>query len=219
MSQNRPNNVIVEENHPTLSSGPDKKCPGQAIYSELNYEKLRNDRISEVDNYYRDVLKKYEENKKKYNTQFKDTAAEANTTQAELEQKTGDGASPDEIQEGTETLKPLVVKLNNQLLEIARQVMEDNEKTGKGVYQQYQDLKTQEAELDKLMNNVSKLENNLDTESNVQLTRNSRMDTSYERGRGTYSWYVVLVYLNIVVLLFLIVYMITLSGYMDQFRF
>jgi hypothetical protein len=193
-------------NHPTLSEGTSEKCPGKAIYTELNYEKLRQNRMKELDTYYQKVLDKYEQNKREYNQQFQNTAKEANNVAAEFEEKTGPDATPDQIQEGEATIKPTIIRLNKQLLQIATNVLNDNEHTGKSLMQQYQDLKKQEVELNKLMNNVSKLEDELNMEENKQLTRDARMKTSYEVNQNSYYWYTGLVVVNFLLIMFLIIY-------------
>lgn len=199
----------MSNNHPVLSD-PDPKCPGKAIYSELNYEKLRNNRLNEVEAYYSKVLKKYEQNKRIYNQKFTTTAKEANNIEAELAEKMSPDASNDQKLEGNETIKPKVIKLNKQLLEIARNVMNDNEHTGKTLLQQSQDLKNQEKNLNKLLNNVAELEKNIDQEKNDQLTRNTRMETSYDKSQGSYYWYMGLVMINFILIIFLTIYMILL---------
>lgn len=181
-------------NHPTLSDGK-PTCPGKAIYSELNYEKLRNDRLKEMEGYYAKILKKYETHKKEY------------------DEKTAPDASNDAKLESEETIKPVIVRLNNQLLEIASKVVNDNEHTGKGLMQQYQDLKVQEEELNKLLNNVSKLENEVESQENTQLTREARMKTSYETSENSYYWYMGLVLVNFTLIMFLIIYMILIVAY------
>jgi hypothetical protein len=204
--------VNTNNDHPALSN-KEPKCPGKAIYSELNYEKLRDDRLQTIQSYYSKVLKKYEQNKTIYNQQFTTTAKVADNKEAELENKTGPNASNDEKLEGNETIKPLVIKLNKKLLEIATNVMNDNEHTGKGLLQQRQDLEKQEKELYKLLDNVSKLESNLEQEDNIQLTRNSRMESSYDAGQSSYYWYMGLVIINFILIVFLTIYMILLSQY------
>jgi hypothetical protein len=181
-------------NHPTLSDG-NPTCPGKAIFSELNYEKLRNNRLKELEVYYSKILHKYEENKR------------------EFDEKTIPDASNDAKQESEETIKPTVIRLNNQLLEITTKLVNNNEHTGKGLMQQYQDLKIQETELNKLMNNVDKLEEQVDTEKNTQLTRETRMKTSYDVSQNSYYWYMGLVMINFILILFLIIYMILILKY------
>lgn len=181
-------------NHPTLSDG-NPTCPGKAIYSELNYEKLRNNRLKEMEAYYGQILKKYETNKKQYDV------------------KTAPDASNDAKLESEETIKPVIVRLNNQLLDIASKVVNDNEHTGKGLMQQYQDLKVQEEELNKLLNNVSKLEDEVDTQETTQLARQARMKSSYELSQDSYYWYTGMVMVNFILILFLIIYMMLILRY------
>jgi hypothetical protein len=193
-------------NHPILSEGKSENCPGKAIYSELNYEKLRKNRMKELDTYYQKVLGKYEQQKREYNQLFQSTAKRANNVTAEFEEKTGPDATPDQIQEGEATIKPAVIRLNKQLLEIASNVLNDNEHTGKSLMQQYQDLKKQEVELNKLMNNVSNLEDEVNIQENKQLTRDARMKTSYDVNQNSYYWYTGLVIVNFLLIMFLIIY-------------
>lgn len=199
-------------NHPMLSDGANK-CPGKAIYSELNYEKLRTNRLNEIDAYYKKVLKQYENNKKTYNAQYKDLSKQANNADAELQNKTTNNATKNDIQEVDAVIKPTVVRLNKQLLTIASKLIDDNENTGKGLLQQYQDLQVQEKELNKLMNNVSILEDNLKNEETVQLTRYSRIDSSQDVTENTYYWYNGMLMINFMLSLFLVIYSILIYKY------
>lgn len=190
-----------------LSSG-ESKCPGKAIYSELNYEKLRQNRMKELDAYYTKVLKQYETKKQIYNKQFEETAKQANNADSELENKTNNEASNDERQEADAVIRPTIIKLNKQLIKIASNVVKDNEDTGKGLMQQYQDLKVQEEELNKLMNNVVKLEEKMDAEKNVELTRDARIETSGETTDNTYYWHNGILVINFLLSFFLVIYAI-----------
>ena len=193
----------------------EKKCPGKAIYSELNYDKLRSNRLKELDTYYKKVLQKYEDNKRAYDSQFSNIAQQANNATADLTTKTATNATNDDKQEAEAVIKPTVVKLNKQLLTIASKLIEDNDNSGKGLLQQYQDLRVQEDELNKLMNNVSKLEDELKMESDVQLTRQSRMESSQDLTENTYYWYNGMLMINFVLSLFLAIYAIMIYKYSD----
>lgn len=201
------------DNHPMLSDVKNKKCSGKAIYSELNYEKLRSNRLKELDVYYKKVLKKYEDNKRTYNAQFKDLAQQANHANDEFQEKTSNNATNDEKQEANAVIKPTVVKLNKQLLDIASKLIDDNENSGKGLLQQYQDLKVQEDELNKLMDNVVKLEDQMKSEKGINLTRNARMESSSDLTEDTYFWYNGMLIINFLLSLFLIIYAILIYKY------
>ena len=193
----------------------EKKCPGKAIYAELNYDKLGSNRLKELDTYYKKVLQKYEDNKRVYDNQFSNIAQQTNNATADLTTKTATNATNDDKQEAEAVIKPTVVKLNKQLLTIASKLIEDNDNSGKGLLQQYQDLRVQEDELNKLMNNVSKLEDELKMESDVQLTRQSRMESSQDLTENTYYWYNGMLMINFVLSLFLAIYAIMIYKYSD----
>lgn len=202
------------DNHPMLSDGA-KKCPGKAIYSELNYEKLRSNRLKEVDAYYKKVLKKYESNKKTYNAQFKDVSQQANNANDEMQVKSANNATNDEKLEVDAVIKPSVIRLNKQLLNIASKLINDNEDSGKGLLQQYQDLRVQEEELNKLMDNVNELEQKMKAEHDVNLTRSSRMETSQDLTEDTYYWYNGMLVINFLLTLFLVIYAMLIYKYSE----
>ena len=89
----------------------EKKCPGKAIYSELNYDKLRSNRLKELDTYYKKVLQKYEDNKRAYDSQFSNIAQQANNATADLTTKTATNATNDDKQEAEAVIKPTVINV------------------------------------------------------------------------------------------------------------
>ena len=161
-------------------------------------------------------MQKYEDNKRAYDSQFSNIAQQANNATADLTTKTATNATNDDKQEAEAVIKPTVIKMNKQLLTIASKLIEDNDNSGKGLLQQYQDLRVQEDELNKLMNNVSKLEDELKMESDVQLTRQSRMESSQDLTENTYYWYNGMLMINFVLSLFLAIYAIMIYKYSDK---
>lgn len=191
-----------------------KTCPGKKIYSELNYETLRQNRMKDIDEFYQQVLRKYESTKRQHNQSYQTLSNNASDKEAELDKKTSRNSSADQKLEGNEVIKPQVIRLNNKLIDIARKIMDDNDKTSEGLIQQYQDLEVQEAELSKLMSNVDKLESEYDTQQNLARARDSQMDNSYNSGQSAYYWYMGLIIINFVLTLFLFVYILLLMQYL-----
>ena len=190
----------------------EKKCVGKAIYSELNYEKLRKQRLNQVDGYYKKVLNKYEENKRKYNQQFATTAKQADKLTEELNTKLGPNATPDQKQEGEQSIKPDVIRLNQQLLNIAQNVLKDNTETSKGLAQQYADLAEQEKKLDNIISEVDNLKAELDKQKQKQLARKTMIDNSSEASKSSYYWYIGLTVINVLLLLVIVIYIIIIMN-------
>ncbi len=197
-----------------MSDSTEKKCAGKAIYSELNYEKLRKQRLNKVDTYYKKVLDKYEQNKRTYNQQFLSTAKQADNMTSEMKNKLSPNSTPDQKQEAEQSIKPVVVRLNKQLLNIAQAVLKDNTETAKGLAQQYVDLSEQEKRLDKIIDEVSVLESDIEKQKHTQLSRKTMLGNSQEVGQSSYYWYIALSVINIILLLGIVIYiiMIVASG-------
>lgn len=201
-----------------MSDSTEKKCAGKAIYSELNYEKLRKQRLGQVDSYYKKVLDKYEENKRKYNQQFLSTAKQADNITSEMKNKLLPNSTPDQKQEAEQSIKPIVVRLNKQLLNIAQAVLKDNTETAKGLAQQYVDLSEQEKKLDAVINEVNALESEIEKQKKTQLSRKTMLSNSQEVGQSSYYWYIAFSIINIILLLGIVIYVIMMfaSGFSNS---
>lgn len=180
-----------------------KNCKNKMKISNSDYMDERKKRLDKLNDYYLSILEKWKNNKDIYSQEWASIGNQLNSLSNEFNDKSSQTATPDELLESQESLKPQIVAFNNQLIKIAQQLLDDNKETSKGLVVQYQDLKKQDDELNKLLNEIEKLENKVSQNKNKKSTSQKQIENSNKQYQETKRNYHGLMIGNAILLLLL----------------
>ena len=152
-------------------------CPSTEIYSEFNYDKLREENIKKIKSYYDNILNDY---KSKYQRYLEESNAEGDNSQDSSDFANG-------------RLRPKIKDLNKQLIMIKTKLKENNEQEDKNNNLQKKKIEAKTNSYQKNDRIITQLNKNLNQiESGIKGKDSQITDND---SRNTVSYYYHLAYI------------------------
>lgn len=178
-----------------------QKCSND-IYSELNFEKQRDQNLKRTQELYQGIFSEYSQLYADYiGTQ---QAVLANPNNMEARNKSDASRTQK---------KPNIIKLNKKLVDIETELLNNNNKTRDSIHKQQEELKKDNDDIIKINKKIDHLEKTIrKAEDNTETGKHSVSDIQEQYHRLTFWYYVFIVLSILFFIIFVILFTMTLSS-------
>ncbi len=162
----------------------DKSCKNE-VYSDLNYDKLRNENLKRTEELYKTIFSEYSGLYSDYLITQKD--AISNPSNPETKNK----SDADKVQK-----KPVIIDLNKKLIDIESELLNNNQIIRKSIIDQQKLLKEDNKQRDSINKKINELNKNLkimEDKSDTGKYTIKDVQSSYHRITKWYYFFIVLV--------------------------
>ena len=157
------------------------------IYSNLNYEKLRQENLNKTQDLYQSVLNQYSNSY----TQYLKTQSDAigNPNDATAQNKKDQANTQD---------RPKLKVLNQKLIDIESELLNNNKLVRSDIDEQRKDMELNNKERDYIANKIREIENTLKDMQEKSDSSNLSVEEIKMRFDSSTIWYYIIIFLNLV---------------------